>query len=131
MLGDFELFKSPAKATEAVKDARETFGENVPYSIAYNLDGKVYSFNDHLLAVIVEALTTECMAKMSSPERDMFDRLMEYEDSSSIRDITNEGFAESVEALDKVMADLVSCRDIKSTISCIDDKFEFKNCGVK
>lgn len=89
MLNDIAFFTNAEKQNASIYDAKELFGENVPYIVERRITGKVIVFNDHFIRTAREAMSTGCMAKMNMAETDLFIKFVEYQDNNIFRDITS------------------------------------------
>ena len=114
----------------AVADAKEIFGENLPYITEYRMDGKVYIFNDHFIRVSREAMTNDCMAKMNEAETELFLAFIDYQNGLGYRDITSDD-TDVVEALDQWYVDDINCVPHPVMNSCYDtETHTWAGCGT-
>ena len=101
------LFENHIEADNAIYLSKELFAENDPYFEEQRLDRKVVIFNDHFIKCAVDAMTTNCMAKMSDIEEELFFQFASFEDGFGFVDITEEG-DKVLEALDKWFFNMVT-----------------------
>lgn len=130
ILNDFEFFSDTKKIDVAVADAKQTFGENTPYVIETKITGKTILFNTHFITTIREALTTGCMAKMSSNEELLFLDFISYQNGDGFRDISS-NVNDILKALDIWMTNELKCIPNGAVNSCfIDTVHTWESCPV-
>jgi hypothetical protein len=106
MLNDFTFYSCREKSNRSIVDAKNTFGENLPYIMEARMGGSVVIFNEHYITALRLALTTGCMSAMNAAEEALTMRLIQHENGGNYRDITN-NTDEVVVALDKWLHDEV------------------------
>ena len=106
MLNDLNIFNDTARMTDAVKDAKELFGENLPFFQESRLGETIIIFNEHFIRCVREALSNGCMAKMNEEEERLFNQFIEYQDGSSYRDISKDS-SDIMTALDKWLVNAI------------------------
>lgn len=130
MLNDIDFFSNTAQMDLAVEDAKEIFGENLPYVIEKRVDGRTVIFNDHFIRTTREALSTGCLAKMNSMEVLLFEKWVAFENGSSYRDITKTD-GNIVQALDAWFMDDLRCIAHPRVNSCFDAGIHsWEDCAV-
>ena len=128
MLNDLPFMLDKDMADKAVADAKELFGENLPYTVEYRLNGRTIMFNDHFIKSVREALSTDCMAKMNAAEIQLFERFIAYQNGSMYRDITKSD-NEVVKALDEWLMDDLNCKSHPVVNECYDAEFTYSGCS--
>ncbi len=117
------------KVTVAFQDAKNIFGENIPYVLEYRLSGPTIIFNIHFITTVREAFTTGCMAKMDAEEEALFMEFTEYQSERVGRDITLRNDV-VLEALDVWLANLVHCIPNPIINDCYDnEQHVWKGCS--
>ena len=104
---------------KSIANAKQLFGENLPYVIEHRFGEKIHIFNGHFIQTLREALTTGCMAKMNNAEVTLTRKFVEYQNQSFYRDITTRD-NEVVVALDKWLMDDVMCNEHPKINECFD-----------
>jgi tRNA U34 2-thiouridine synthase MnmA/TrmU len=81
MLNDFVQYLNNAphcSKTRGIQIAKELLGENLPYVVERRLNGDVVVFNEHFVDTAIEAMSTDCIAKMNACEQNVMFDYMEY-----------------------------------------------------
>jgi len=68
MLNDIAFFSNIEKMDAAYANAKEIFGQHLPYTTKHKLSGDVIVFNTHFTESALEAFKTDCMTKLSEYE---------------------------------------------------------------
>jgi len=119
MLNDVFFYNCTPKQDARIQDAKNIFGENLPYIIEKRMAGNVVIFNDHFISACREAFTTGCLAKMNSMEVDLFERFVKFQNGVNYRDITTSE-NEVMTALDKWFMDDIHCLSHPVINECFD-----------
>ncbi len=117
LFNELEFYQDSTKMDLAVADSKELFAENLPYETERRLTGTVIIFSDHFIQTTREAITTGCIAKMSSEEEEVFFGWVQYENGSGYRDIT-ETEESLYSALSQWLVDDVACLQHPAANAC-------------
>ena len=120
MLNDIDFFGCAVQQNMAIRDSKEIFGENTPYTIENRFDGKIVVFDDHFIRCVRETLTTGCMAKMNAAEELLMADFVNYQNGDRYRDITR-STSDVMVALDEWMVNLVYCNQNPIVNDCYSD----------
>ena len=89
-------------ADKVVNDAKEIFGESVPYVIDTLLDGRRIVFSEHFIEVLIIALSFDCMSKANTADTQLIDNYINYVDGVGYRDITKDE-SDVMKAIDSLL----------------------------
>jgi hypothetical protein len=135
MLNDFVQYLNNAphcSKTRGIQIAKELLGENLPYVVEKRMSGEVIIFNDHFIDTTLEALTTDCIAKMNTAEQNVLFDYLEYLNSLWNGYEYEHPYGtkkEVVEALDKWIIDEVQCNGHDEVNACWNQKFTRSSCN--
>ena len=135
MLNDFVQYLNNAphcSKTRGIQIAKELLGENLPYVVERRLNGDVVVFNEHFVDTAIEAMSTDCIAKMNACEQNVMFDYMEYLNSKLNGYQYEHPYGtkqDVVEAFDRWIMDELQCKEHPVVNACWDQKFTRSSCN--
>jgi hypothetical protein len=117
--------------TAKVEETIEYFGENQPYVLGSSITGPntVIIFNEHFIATLREALSTNCTAKMSGVEESLFFDYIDYCNGNVIVDISASIYDRVLVAVDQWVYNEVRCQPQPELNACYDAVHNWEECA--
>jgi len=116
---------------------KELLGENLPYVIERRLHGSVVILNQHFTNVLIDSMTTDCVAKMNESELNLLFDYMYYlytiKQNVEYNQSDTEGNTplEIVKAVDQWLIDEISCSGHPTANACFNSEFKYvSSCTV-
>jgi len=110
--------------TQRMQALQELFSEKQAYVTENRLDGKITVFPETFIRVFREALSTDCMAKMSEAEYKLAMDFIEYQNTGVIND-------EAVVDLDSWVMNIINCDPNPVINGCYkQEDHTYQDCGV-
>ena len=110
MLFDSPIMRNDILADKVVNDAKEVFGESVPYVIDTLLGGRKIVFSEHFVEVLITALSFDCMSKANVADTQLINSYISYANGAGYRDITNDE-SDVMKAIDTLLYTLATTNE--------------------